>query len=255
MTFSKVSSPTVVTLIPIMPNRHHGGSNYKQVVLALAGDASYGPSGSGGWQTVDRPKLVAATQWMDRAPFQMEFDAMLDHTLTKSIQSNPGLSQPISGRFSVEQDCSQLEMWLDKVPGTLLPPVFHISGPVPGSEKIWVMSSLAFKEALRNNTGGFRYQQHVHITLMEYTAPLQNVYGNYNVSPTNTFKDTFSNTGSQALARYYVKQGDTMASIAAYWGNATKGFANKIASFNNIQDPRSIVPGQVLIIPRPFNNA
>ena len=62
--------PTLLTITPLAAS-----TIYSPITVGLIEDSTYGPvSGSGGWQVIDRPKTFAATQWYDRAPFQLEFD-------------------------------------------------------------------------------------------------------------------------------------------------------------------------------------
>ena len=112
--------PTLLTINPLA-----SAPGLAPVVVGLIDHSTYGPvGGSGGWQVIDRPKTFAATQWYDRAPFQLEFDCMLDNGVTQG---------PKSAGTSVEADCDQLQSWLDAVTGTYEPTTLSITGPVPGS--------------------------------------------------------------------------------------------------------------------------
>lgn len=237
-----ISAPTLVKLTPLS----HG---YGAVTAGLAGDVTYALSGSGGWQTVDRPKLVGATQWMDRAPFQLQMDLILDHSVTKRSIKTASNTTP----SSVETECRRIESWLDKVQGKLMPTIIRISGPMPGVEKLWVLSTAEFGEAIRDLAGGFRVQQKVKVTFLEYSAPLRDVLGQYKYGPSQDWRDTYNtkqNTGTQSYAQHTVKQGETLAKIANIYYHGDPKAAARIAKYNNLQDPRAIVPGQVLILPR-----
>jgi hypothetical protein len=244
-TLNHLSSPTIITIKPLT---HKDG--YVAVRGGLIGDATYGPGG-GGWQTVDRPKLVSATQWMTRSPFTLDMDLILDKSITSSTQKDPFMANNPSASSSVEPICTQLESWMDKIENTLLPPILRVTGPIPGISKFWVLNGLSFKEALRDRDAGFRYQQTIHVSLMEYVAPLKKTYGNYNTSPTSTYRDNYNNTGAQSLASHIWKQGDTIDKVAANFSQGDLSFGNKILKYNNVQDPRLLLPGQILIIPRP----
>jgi hypothetical protein len=220
------------------------------VTLNLTGDATYGPNnGSGGWQIVDRPKLTAATQWYDRAPYNLQIPVMLDHTSS----SKTPISINVDPSLSVEPECARLENWMNKVAGQLMPPVLRISGPVPGTEKLWVMHTLEFKEALRDVNAGFRYQQTLNLEFYEYTPPLNNLFGNYGQGhAANWANNQQVNTGTQSYETYIVKDGDTLQKIATkMYGNAND-MVKKIAALNNIRDFRNIPTGRVLIMPRPY---
>jgi len=176
--------PTIITLTPV-PGDGYKGNSYTPVRLALIDDAKFHQSSSaGGWQTVDRPKMAAATQWFDRAPWQISFDAYLDKTRTESGQNNVSSSQA-----NVEDFCSQLKMWMDPVPGMLQPPVLSIDGPIPEAQSLngdipnWIMYSVEFHEAIRDVTTGFRILQKVSIVLYEYLPPLLGYLAHYQNTP------------------------------------------------------------------------
>lgn len=207
--------------------------------LALWGDATYEAAGSGGggWQIVDRPRLVGATQWYDRSPMSLNLPVVID---SHTIFGNDG--------SSIEPFCLMVDQWQDKVPGTQQPPVLAVTGPVPGTQHQWVLQKISFKEALRDAQAGFRVQQKVDMTLYEYNSPLYTVMG----SPTPAqFANAWLSVAEQAQSYvlYTVSSGDSLASIAA---NVLNNYARwpEIAQLNNIRDPNNIVPGQVLKIPQ-----
>ena len=134
---------------------------------------------------------------------------------------------------------------MDAVPNTVEPPVFSITGPIPGIEYIWCIYSMEFGEALRHPTEGWRYQQLIKFVLYEYEPP----FGNYALTQTNGHVSTFNynaNTGVYSFNEYTVVGGDTVQKIA----NKFRVKAATIMQLNNIRDPRyGITPGQTLIIP------
>jgi len=240
-------APRLITLTPRIGKK----TGYHSIKAGLSGDTTYGPnSGSGGWQIVDRPKMVAATQWMDRAPFNLQMDLILDKSITVGIPS--GQAVPTGPNLSIEAECRQLESWADKVPNSLIPPIIKISGPVPGTEKVWVMHTLQFKEAIRDVRAGFRYQQNVHVEFYEYTPPLNNILGTYKDGPAANWSNNQTlNTGTQSYYSYTVKQGDTLQKIANKFYDGSKKQVQNIATFNGIRDQRSqLYPGQIIILPR-----
>src|ERR1022692_13323 len=113
---------TLINLLPIYPAGAEG------IAFNLIDNGKYyqATGGTGGWQIVDRPKRPAATQWYDRSPWELDMTLMLD-------------SETIYGRAgqSIEGWCQLLETWMDAVPGTLLPPVLALSGPIPGQQRQW----------------------------------------------------------------------------------------------------------------------
>jgi len=154
------STPTLVHFIPTSTN-----SQYSPVVAALLGDSTYSSvQGSGGWQVVDRPKSIAATQWYDRSPFQLVMTLLIDDQFTGN---------------QCEAMCQQLESWLDADPskGTLLEPTtFIMTGPLPGlttpqGAREWFFYSLEFDEAIRSSPNN-RTQQNLQVTCYEYNTPI-----------------------------------------------------------------------------------
>jgi len=255
---------------------------YQPVKLNLVDYATYNQSGSGGWQVVDRPKMVAATQWYDRSPFQLQFDAIIDQNNSnmsginastsivseqlKSTYSSIGSDGTLSydsntyfnvsttidslnstNTFSIEDSCIALESWMDKVDGTLTPPVLQIDGPIPGTQRLWVLYSLEFDDAVRDPLSGLRIQQTCKITLYEYQPPYANQTQFYNYSPTSQWTQT-TQSNLQQYSIYTVKQGDTLISIAnQFYGSAT--YVNNIATLNNITDTANLPVGTKLSLP------
>lgn len=242
--------------ITITPAGAYKNANYTPVIVKLFEHASYGPSGSGGWQVVDRPKSTAATQWFDRSPFQLVFEGILDGESIARGSGQAGFSTYINRSSdpnqaygwtwrapgaiaadypgglqgtnlsstdsfsSVDNDCKQIESWLDAVPGYNQPPVFKVSGPVPGTEKYWVVFGVEFMDAIRNNSTGNRIQQHVKFTLYEYIPPLASGYSMFGLTPTAEFNQNNNATGGTTTppkatsVAYAVKKGDTLVKIA-----------------------------------------
>jgi len=218
----------LVTFTPI-------STGYSPIVMSLIDHATYETlGGSGGWQVVDRPKAIAATQWYDRAPFQLQMTCILDNGVTK------GTGQ--SGT-SVEGDCSTLETWLDAISGTVEPPVFQIDGPFPSNakNKKWVLFSISFSDAIRNQDGN-RIQQHLKITIYEYNPPVSTP------SPAATQNSGAVNAlATTGRTQYTIKKNDTAAKIAAnlgLTGTAAKTFITNLTginekTFKTIGDPKS----------------
>jgi hypothetical protein len=222
-----------ITITPVSPPGLGG------VTFALWGDATYkmAGSGSGGWQVIDRPRLVAITQWYDRSPFSLDLPLAID-------------SEVIFGEAdqSIESFANILESWMDRVPGTNQPPVLNISGPTVGLQRQWVLYTFEYHEAIRDATAGFRTQQKVQLTLYEYNAPLVAVTNNPTPATVAT-QALAAQTVSQSYALYTVKTGDTLSSIAAArLGNFASWTI--LATLNNIRDPNSLTPGQTLEIPQ-----
>ena len=223
---------TLVVITPVSPSGLPG------ITFNLLGDATYQPAtgGTGGWQIIDRPKMVAATQWYDRSPMELDLPVAITSPTTNGVEGQ-----------SVELPCLILETWQDAVVGTLVPPVLSITGPIPGLQRLWVLQNMELDEALRDPTGGFRILQQFKLTFWEFTSVTGGTIGT--PSPAEAFLAGLTvASGASSYLLYTVVQGDTLSSIAATWlGNAD--LWTSIASLNNLRDPTSIVAGQVLKLP------
>ncbi len=209
----------------------------------VGGTSASAASGGGGWQTVDRSRKKAATEWLDVYPFVMTMKCVLD--------GGTGLT-PVS----VEPDCTTLESFELPATGTAppLPPIVTVSGPVPHTELFWVCSRLSFPGgddgAEIRNASGQRTQAAFSIELTEYSpstavisllSPAQTAALNLGQSLNQT---TVSPSGST----YTTVAGDTLQSIAAtVMGNVS--LWPNLALLNGLNNSTVLVPGTVLAIP------
>ena len=211
------------------------------ITFGLQGDSTYEPAGSsasGGWQIVDRPRQVASLQWYDRSPWQLVGDAVIDsETIYGAGQTGN----------SVEAYCTLLESWSDKIPGTQLPPILSIAGPVPGIQRQWILYKASFGKAIRDPQAGFRVQQNVNLTFYEYNAPITTIGGL--PTPAQAAQAALNAAqSSQSYTLYTASQGDTLVSIAAaQLGNWQDWLL--LSALNNINDPSGIYAGQLIKIP------
>ena len=228
-----MSNPlTQVVVLPVNPPG-------QPLTFALFDDSTYDQAGggaNGGWQIVDRPRNAAAMQWYDRSPWQLVGKAALD--------SNTLFGNNIT---DIEPYCLVLESWVDKVPGTLLPPILSITGPVPGVQRKWVLYKASFGKAIRDSLAGYRVYQEVDLTFYEYNAPLTTISGL--PSPAQTAQANLAaETAAQSYNLYTVSGGDTLVSIAAtQMGDWTQW--TTLATLNNVRDPNSLSVGQTIKIP------
>ena len=239
------NNAVLVTLTPIgqttAPVTGKAPGSTSGITFSLIGDAVYSPAtgGQGGWQTVDRPREVAGMQWYDRSPMQLVLPLLMDSEIINGIA---GAGSPI------EYTCQLLDGWQDKIPGTNMPPVFSISGPVPGIQHQWCIFTLSFTEAIRDYQAGFRTQQKVDLTLYEYNSVLQSTLNTPGPAAQAAYLSTQQNNSAGGYFIYQVVTGDTLESIAA---RLLSNYASwpSIAALNNIRDPLNIAPGQQLQIP------
>jgi len=214
MSKSITHDKSLLVLTPSSPN-----GSYRPVILGIAGDPTFSQAGgSGGWQIVERPKQIAATQWYDRAPFQISIPCIIDPTATLSP-------------YRPDDDIREMLSWLSAPSissNVIQPPTIKISGPVLGTDLTWVAYSISMDAALRAGTNGFvEYgrrnkvigqtyspgavmQQHTTVVLYEYNPPFP--------SSTNTSSPAQvarRNLKTASTRSYVVKANDTLAQIAA----------------------------------------
>jgi len=251
--------PTLVTITPTT-------AGFNPVVVGLIDHSTYGPvGGSGGWQVVDRPKTISATQWYDRAPFQLEFECYLDNAVTQ---------KPENVGTSVEVDCHQLQTWLDPISNTILEPTtLTLTGPVPGAQgtadpKVFVLFSISFLDAIRDLQTGDRTQQKIHVVFYEYNKPL----ASQSTAPSAVVSSKLVASNTSVIT---AKSGQTIAQICANKPNVVvntkvtkvtyvKGkkvstttqvptnmsYVSAFLYLNNIRDPKTaLVAGKKYIVP------
>jgi hypothetical protein len=257
-------------LITINPNVYGNNSlskgsklssaGYYAITAGLVDDVTYGPITSGGWQTVDRPRQVAATQWFDRPPYKMDIEIILNNNVTKTLkQSNtkdpnfaPNKSQfGQSSAFygpSVEQDCLQIESWTNAIPGLLEPPSLQLSGPIPGTQRTWIMYSQEFGVAVRDFNTGERIQQQIKMTLYEYNPPYGSATQRAKYSPAKSWTQNALTQNYTTFTTHIIKTGETINSIA---GTGGRNYATQILKVNGIRDPSMIqfMVGETIILP------
>lgn len=221
-----------VVITPVVPKGN-------PVTFNLLGDAELTRSGStgGGWQIVDRPRRSATTEWLDYSPFTLQMSLLID-----------GMTeQPFAAPLSVEADVLRTESWEVRAEGKIWPAVLQVTGPVPHNELRWVVQALDWGAAIRHPIGGYRMQQAVTMTLLEY-APATIVTANTSPAKAAQQRADTSSTSTSSVRYYTVKAGDTLPKIAtAIYGDFRKWTV--IGAMNGINDPTAIQPGQVLLIP------
>jgi LysM repeat protein len=259
-------------------------SNSSDVVFAaLIGDSTFGPvQGSGGWQVIDRPKTVAATQWYDRSVFQLQMNLIIEDSF--------------AGAGNTEKYCQMLESWLDVSTSSTnyQPDTFTLAGPIPGtttatgSIREWFIYTMSFGNAIRNSPSNRIYQE-ISITCYEYqtpipggtsTSPAANAAANartpqiatgtatlgstvasgqvstastLNAVGTSTSITTqiTSPTGVVGRAIYTIKPGDTLAKIASTVHQNSAAYIAKLKAINNIRDDSTLsrMVGQKIQLP------
>jgi len=186
--------------------------------------------GYGGWDVIDRPKRVGATQWNGKPPFQMEVPLMFDGWADNN---------------SIESVFRRFEEMALPVAERKPPPVLKVTGPIPwGGGNEWVITHIEPTGSLRRRSDGHRVRQSCTVTLRRYVE-IERI-GQKAASRARGKNKTKGKTGKGRV--YIVKKGDTLSSIAAkQLGDASRW--REIARLNNIRDPRDIRPGQRLRLP------
>jgi hypothetical protein len=258
----------IITITPFIPKGYKGNKPYNPVSMMLIDDATLNQASGGGWQIVDRPKMMAATQWSDTAPWQLSFKAYIESEHTKNIKPvyqnlhpnvkvGPALLNSLSdgktesvtpgAAYSIEPECAEIMSWVEFVPGTLLPPLLKIQGaPLPlqqgSTESIqyWVLFSIQFNAAVRDSAGR-RVQQDVDLVFYQYVPPLNDPNYSPALGPARIVKkaantsSSSSNKSVQKTHRRNVPTGDykTMAAFTQRY----KVKADQVTTTNGKQIP------------------
>jgi nucleoid-associated protein YgaU len=122
-------------------------------------------------------------------------------------------------------------------------------GAVQRADVQWVVESIDQGDMRRRAGDGDRYLAAMTVNLLQYTAG--DVLVERSPSRKHASKGKQGTHGSRGRKTYTVKAGDTLPKIAArsdIYNDASKWKA--IAHANGIRDPRSLVVGRVLKIPR-----
>lgn len=203
-------------------------------LTADLGDGVATPTAAGGWQTVQREKQVAMTEWQGYDPIAMDipivFDGFIDDT-------------------SVERSITSL-YWLMRQPqGTRNEPcVISISGPVPYTNLRWIINNI---QPTPGGDNEIRRHDGQRIRWTGTVSLLQYVPGNILIhkSPAKNHKATSGRKGKTTRVRYYiVRTGDTLGKIAARELHNAKRW-REIANLNGIRDPNHVKVGRRIKIP------
>jgi LysM domain len=223
------------------------------VTARLAEERPNVEDGYGGWDEVVRPRRSPITTWRASPGLKLTLPILLD-----------GWAE---GR-SVEREVAQLEQMGRPTASDGDPPRVRLEATgnaIPYLSRVWVITALAFGDALMNRAGN-RVRQQVTLSLLEY---VHDVYLAQR-SAANRRRRKAAQPKTRAGARskrVVVKRsgkpkpktkgrtavgdwgaGESLASIAAHeLGDAARWI--EIAQLNGIRDPTAVEPGQVLRLP------
>jgi hypothetical protein len=181
--------------------------------------------GFGGWEIVDRPRKTALTQWDGRDPFRMDIPILFDGLTEERGQE---LSISILSRMALPPDGSSGN-----------PPLIRVTGAVPRTDVTWVIEAIQWGDNViwsHIRGSSVRLRQDAVVKLLQYVK-----------------EDRIVNRGGRSSQgnrprTYAVHEGDTLRIISAkVYGDYTRW--NNIAIANDITDPDTISPGQLLRIP------
>jgi LysM domain len=211
-------------------------------------------AGYGGWAEVARPRRRPLSVWTGSPALRMTLPIMLD-----------GFR---AGR-SVERQISQLEKLSLPTAADGAPPRIRLAargGHVPHQDRVWVVDSLTFGDALMNQAGD-RTRQQVSLALLEYIA---DVRVNEKSTTTQTRRQAARAKSKAGAARKRVVAGHGKAKVGGHSraGSSSSSFGAgedllsiaarelgdadrwvEIAQLNGLRDPRAIAPGQTLRLP------
>lgn len=192
-------------------------------VTGIRGQVAPSPTGGfGGWQTVPRPHRKSLTEWQGIDPLQVTFSMIFDGG---------------HDRESVEAACLTLEQ-MAQPSGTSPPAQVTVTGAIPHSDLVWIVSALAWDPAPEYSKGGYRTRQEATVTLLEFVA----------ADLVKSAAATARGQVQTSSKTYVVKKGDTLVSIAAaQLGDFTRW--TQIAALNGLRDPNRLTVGQKLRLP------
>lgn len=184
-----------------------------------------------GWTVTARPRRVGTTDWQGWEPVTLVVPIVFDGFLDDR---------------SVEHDVGTLETYCRSAPGGVQPPVVTVSGPVPGTDLRWCVTSIDWGVEDRRDDGQ-RIRAYATVNLMEYVPVSLAVLLPPPPSPAAAAAERAGPAPSGA-GTYTVKRGDTLSVIAQHvLGNSARW--HEIADLNGIRDPRRLQVGQVLRLP------
>lgn len=195
----------------------------------LIGESPFIPLGYNGYQTVARPRKVAITEIVGWDPFRQTGSVVISgYRSAKSIAADFLAIEQMAGRFNGEK---RKEIVI-QIAGAGL---FH-------TDLDYVIEDLSWNPDDMEWVGGTLVHASASITFMEW-----NPDDRLQPDP-NPVEKRNATVNKREGSPYTVKEGDTLSKIAARKLGKAKRW-REIADLNDIRDPRSIKPGQILRMP------
>jgi hypothetical protein len=227
------------------------------VVARLAEDRPNVEAGYGGWDEVVRPRRSPITTWRASPGLRLTLPILLD-----------GWEDDVS----VEPQISRIQQMGRPVASDGDPPRVRIEATgsaIPYTGRVWVVTELAWGDALMNARGN-RVRQQVTLSLLEYVRDVylaERSAANRRKKKKATAKKRSGAKSKRIVAKRSAKpkpkakaqavlgstvdeygSGEDLLTIAAReLGDADRWV--EIAELNDIRDPRTVLPGQVLRLP------
>ncbi len=201
------------------------------------------PTPSGGtanWEQIKRPRRRALTDFEGEDPLRLKFDLWLNEWPDGDVE-------PLIRRVMA---------WAARTDLPYQPTTLKLAGPLPYVDLTYVLETVEHTDKVAFRDDGRRCRQQLKLTLLEYVpafasllTPKPPVEAAQQRAQAKSQKSALLDRQQQPQQKTYtVKRGDSLWGIAA----ALLGAGSKyqlIASENNIRDPKSLKPGQVLRIP------
>ncbi len=183
--------------------------------------------GGGGFEVVARPRQLGMTTYTSQVPFTMSVEVTLDN-MRKLNDMNP--EQLLDRILRIYTNDEGEEPAPCKVYGATL--------PLNGWK--WVLNNIDWADDTIRDADGRLKRQTLTLTFLEFVKAGKIKF--------KKKKKKGGDGGGGKPKKHTVKQGETLYDIAKkYYGDRDKW--KKIAERNDLRGPRSIEPGDVLIIP------
>ena len=138
-----------------------------QVRVLLGANGAQISAGYGTYTEITRPRDVALLSWQGRTPYQMTIDVVFNGQPTHQPRKR---SQPHAQGTTIEQDIEDLETLATRGAGMISPPQVRLFGAVPHADLEWVITDIAWGDAMRRPSDGARIYQLATITLHEWVG-------------------------------------------------------------------------------------
>jgi hypothetical protein len=210
-------------------------------------------AGYGGWQEIARPRRRPLSVWTGSPGLRMDLPILLDG---------------FAAGASIERQITQIESLALPTAADGSPPRVRFvarGGAVPHQNRVWVVDTLAWGDALMNRAGD-RTRQQVTLSMLEWIADvrvsekatstqIRRQQARAKTKPGAASKRIVAGHGrpkaggkGRTATDTTFGAGEDLLSIAAReLGDADRWI--EIAQLNGLRDPRAIAPGQVLRLP------